>query len=109
MERSAERRMIMNMTQTKNNIYKNGEYNPDHSRQIAKEKAKSIVPTSNQVKFRDDLYDFCIQKGIVREGFTVRRTKQGINANIRALLSILSKNGLREEFFARNAKQPAEK
>ena len=98
----------MNMVQWKNNIYKNGEYNPDHSRQIAKEKAESIVPTSKQVKYSDDLYDFCIQKGIVREGFTIRRTKQGINANIRALLSILRKNGLDEEFFARNAKQLSE-
>ena len=94
----------MNLIQTKNNIYRNGEYNPDHSRQIAKEKAESIVPTSKQVKYRDDLYDFCIQKGIVREGgISIRRTKQGINANIRALISILKKNGLAEEFFARNA------
>lgn len=98
----------MNMTQWKNNIYRNGEYKPDHSKMIAVEKAREIVPTSKQAKYRDDLYNFCIQKGIVREGFTIRRTKQGINANIRALLSILRKNGLAEEFFAGNAKQPTE-
>ena len=98
----------MNMVQWKNNLYKNGEYNPDNSKAMAVEKARSIVPTSNQVKYRDALYAFCVQKGIVREGFTIRRTKQGINSNIHALLSILRKNGLDEEFFARNAKQPAE-
>lgn len=99
----------MNMQQWKNNLYKNGEYKPDHSRMMAVEKARSIVPTSDQVKYRDAFYDFCIQKGIViREGFRIYRTKQGISSNIQALLTILRKNGLTEEFFARNAKQPAE-
>ena len=98
----------MNTVHAKNNRYKNGEYNPDHSLHIAREKAKSIEPTRNQVEYRDALYKFCIQKGIVREGFTLRRTKQGISANIRALISIIGKNGLAGEFFGGEAKQPVE-
>lgn len=96
----------MNMVQTKNNIYKNGEYNPNHSIAMAKEKASNIVPTSKQVKYRDDLYAFCTQKGIMREGFPLARTKQGIAANIRAFMTTIKKNGLVEEFVTRNAKQP---
>ena len=104
--RTAKGGMNMNTFQVKNNIYKNGEYKPDNSKAMLKEKARDIVPTSKQVKYRNDLYDFCIQKGIVREGFSLFRTKQGITSNIRALLYIVKKNGLIEEFVARNAKQP---
>lgn len=98
----------MNGVQYKNNIYRNGEYSPNRSRQIAKEKARSIEPGLKQLKYRDDLYKFCIEKEIVSEGFSLYRTKQGIRANIRALISIIKKNGLTEEFFARNEKQPEE-
>lgn len=90
----------MNFVQAKNNRYKNGEYNPNRSIQIAKEKASSIEPTRKQVQYRDALYKFCLQKGIVGEGFRIYRTKQGISANIRAFKSILRKNGLADEFFA---------
>ena len=96
----------MNIVHLKNNTYKNGEYNPDHSRQMAREKAKSIAPSIKQLQYRDALYDFCLQKGIVREGFRLGRTKQGIHTNIRALISILEKNGLADEFFVGEAKQP---
>lgn len=89
----------MNMEQAKHNRFKNGEYNPSHSKAIAKDKAKSIEPTQKQVQFRDDLYKFCLQKGLVKDGFRIYRTKQGINTNIRAFITILEKNGLADEFF----------
>lgn len=91
----------MNMVHWKNNLYKNGEYNPSVSRTMAQEKARSITPTAKQLLYRDALYDFCIQKGIVKEGFRLSRTKQGIHSNIRSLITILEKNGLAEEFFSK--------
>lgn len=89
----------MNVTHFKNNTYKNGEYNPHISVQMAKEKAKSIEPTQKQAEYRDALYKFCVQKGIVGEWFTLRRTNRGISSNIQALKSTLRKNGLADEFF----------
>ena len=104
--RAAERRMIMNFVHANNNRYKNGEYKPlDHSLQIARDKARSIEPSIKQLQYRDNLYDFCLQKGIVREGFQLGRTKQGISSDIRALITILQKNGLTDEFFAVKTKQ----
>ena len=90
----------MNTVHAKNNRYKNGEYNPDHSLHIAREKARSIEPYIKQLKYRDNLYEFCLQKGLMREDFKLRRTKQGISSAIRALITILEKNGLADEFFA---------
>ena len=81
----------MNRIQAKNNIYKNGEYAPSYSIMIAKEKARSVVPTQLQAKYRDDLRDFCVQKGIVRGNFATSKTKNGIHKDIRALLTILRK------------------
>lgn len=98
----------MNTIQWKNNLYKNGEYAPDHSKAMAVEKAKDISPSCKQAEYRDALYKFCKEKGLILHDFKFRRTKQGISANIQALISILRKNGLAEEFFARNAKQPVE-
>lgn len=92
----------MNTVHAKNNRYKNGWYNPSYSNQIAKEKAESIEPSLKQVKYRDDLYKFCLQKGIVREGFRLGRTKQTIRSNIAAFQTIIRKNGLVDEFM--NAK-----
>lgn len=89
----------MNGVHAKNNRYKNGEYNPSYSNQIVKEKAKSIDPTQKQVQFRDDLLNFCRQKGLMRDGFKIGRTRQGISSNIYALKTILKKNGLDGEFF----------
>ena len=90
----------MNTVHARNCRYKNGEYNPHVSAIMAREKATSIEPTKKQVKFRDDLHKFCLQKGVVGEGFRISRTKQGISANIRAFISVLKKNGLLDEFFA---------
>ncbi len=89
----------MNTVHAKHNRYKNGEYNPSHSKQIAQEKAESIEPTQKLMKYRDDLYKFCLQKGLLWDGFKVYRTKQGMKSNIWALISILRKNGLEDEFF----------
>ena len=98
----------MNFVHWKNNTYKNGEYKPDHSIALVKERIRNIAPTVAQAKFRDDLLSFCKEKGLIREGFKIRRTEQGIRSNIQAFITILKKNGLDDEFFARCAKQPAE-
>lgn len=92
----------MNSVHARNNRYKNGEYAPDRSLRIAKDMARSIEPTQKQVQFRDNLYKFCVQKGIVLDGFNILRTKQGIKSNIYALKTILRKNGLIDEFFVMN-------
>lgn len=91
----------MNGVHAKNNRYKNGWYDPRYSPLIAKEKAKSIDPTQKQVQYRDALYKFCLQKGIVSDGFRLFRTRKGISSNIRALITILKKNSLCDEFFGK--------
>lgn len=92
----------MNTFQFKNNTYKNGEYDPSYSKRMVKDNAKSIEPSVKQLEYRDALYKFCVQKGLVREGFKLGRTKQNMRANISALIGILRRNGLMDEFV--NAK-----
>ena len=87
----------MNTYHWKNNTYKNGEYHPDHSEAMAKE--KRIEPTIKQVEYRDALYKFCVQNGLVKEGFKMGRTNRGISSSINALKTIIRKNGLADEFF----------
>lgn len=89
----------MNTYQYKTNLVKNGEWQPNHSQAMVKEKGKSIEPTTKQAKYMDDLYNFCKQKGVIKEGFRLGRTKSGITSSINALITILNKNGLAEEFF----------
>lgn len=90
----------MNTVHWRNNLYKNGEYHPDHSEAMAVEKAKDRkLPTLSQVKYRDALYRFCIQKGLIRDGFRLGRTNRDISSNIRTFITILKKNGCIEEFF----------
>jgi hypothetical protein len=96
-----EKGKTMNTYHYKNNIVKNGEWNPDHSVALVKEKARSIEPTTKQVVYRDDLYNFCVQKGLVKPGFKLYRTKGGISSNIQAFMTILRKNGLVDEFIGR--------
>lgn len=95
----AEKGKTMNTYLTKNNIYKNGEWHPCHSKAMAVEKSKSILPTKDAVEYRDALYKFCVEKGIVGDSFRLGRTKQAISANIRAFITILNKHGLADEFF----------
>ena len=95
----AEKGKTMNTVHLKNNIYKNGEYDPHISSKIAKEKAKNKVPSISQAKYRDALYKFCVEKGIVGDSFRLGRTKQNISANINAMKTILRKHGLADEFF----------
>lgn len=95
----------MNGIHAKNNLFRSGAYNPSYSIELAKEKAKDIVPRVAQAEFRDNLYKFCNEKGLIRDGFKMRRTKQGIASNIHALITIIKKNGLYDEFFKN---QPAE-
>ena len=89
----------MNGIHSKNNLFRSGAYNPSYSRELAQEKAKDIVPSVAQAEFRDNLYKFCNEKGLIRDGFKMRRAKQGIASNIHALITIIKKNGLYDEFF----------
>lgn len=88
----------MNRIQSKNNIYKNGEYNKHYADRFEMVQSK-IEPTISQIEYRDALYKFCLQKGVIRDGFHLGRTRLQIRSNIRAFITILNKNGLAEEFF----------
>ena len=92
----------MNIIHTKNNIYKSGKYIPAHRIKTQYDKAKEIEPTSKKIKYRDDLYKFCVKKGIAGDKFGFGRTKREITANINALITILKKHGLDDEFFDKN-------
>ena len=97
---SAERRMIMNQTHAKNNRYKNGEYNKHFADRYEMSKKQRIKePTMSQVEYRDALYKFCLEKGVIREGFLRGRTRTQVCSNISAFITILRKNGLADEFY----------
>lgn len=89
----------MNEVHAKNNLFKSGAYKPSYSRELAQEKAKDIIPSMAQMEFRDSLYEFCNKNGLIRNGFKKCKTKQGIASNIKALITIIKKNGLYDEFF----------
>lgn len=91
----------MNGIHSRNNIYKNGEYNI-HSADRVKAAQSKIIPTMPQIKYRNVLYQFCLQKGVIREGFPLGRTRSQITSNIRAFITILRKNGLEKEFFEKH-------
>ena len=95
----------MNTVHAKNNRYKNGEYNPHQSASMAKDKAKSIVPTLSQVKYRDDLYRFCVERKLISSSFKLGRTKQTISSNIRAFITVVKKHGLLEEALGEKSKE----
>lgn len=98
----------MNYIQAKNNIYRNGQYHPDHSRKLLKD--TGTEPTGKQILYRNALYNFCKEKGLIRDGFHLGRTKRDISANIKAFMTILQKNGLVDEFCRRSEerKEPCE-
>ena len=99
----------MNTVHAKNNIYKNGEYKPlNHSTLMAKENARSICPSVKQVEYRNALFKFCVQNGLVSKDFPLGRTKERIRSNINAFLGLLRRNGLADEFFSQSEKQTAE-
>lgn len=88
----------MNGIHSINNIYKNGEYNIHFADRF--EMAQSNKePTMSQLEYRNALYQFCLQKGVIRDGFPLGRTRSQISSNIRAFLTILYKNGLAVEFY----------
>ena len=96
----------MNQTHAKNNRYKNGEYNKHYADRF--EMAQSNKePTMSQLEYRDALYKFCLEKGIIRDGFPLGRTRLQMRSNIKAFITILEKNGLAKEFFETH-KQKAE-
>lgn len=88
----------MNRTHARNNIYKNGEYNIHFADRI-KAAQRTKEPTMSQLEYRNALYQFCLQKGVIREVFPLGRTRSNISSNIRAFITILNKNGLAKEFF----------
>lgn len=90
----------MNYTQTKINIYRSGQYHPDHSRKLLKD--IGTEPTGKQILYRNDLYDFCKEKGLMRDGFRLGRTNRDIAANINAFKTIIQKHGMVDEFLERS-------
>lgn len=92
--------MAYNRHLYKNNLYRNGEWQPNTSEAMAKEKRRSQVPSYKQYKYRQDLYEFCLQRGLFQKGgFPLARTKSGIASNISAFMTIIKKNGLVDEFL----------
>lgn len=91
----------MNRIQSKNNLYKNGEYNKHYADRFEMAQS-SKEPTMSQLEYRDALYKFCLQKGVIRDGFPLGRTRLQIRSNIRAFITILEKNGLDKEFFEKH-------
>ena len=90
----------MNGLHAKNNRYKNGEYNKHFADRYEMSKKERIkAPTMSQVEYMDALYKFCLEKGVIREGFLCGRTRMQIRSNIRAFKTILYKNGLADEFY----------
>lgn len=88
----------MNQTQAKNNRYKNGEYNKHYADRYEMMQSRK-EPTMPQMEYRDALYKFCLEKGVIRDGFPLGRTRLQIRSNINAFITILQKNGLEKEFF----------
>ena len=89
----------MNTVQWKNNLYKNGGFAPSHSKAMLVEKARDVTPSRKQVEYRDALYKFCLENGLIRDIFKIRRTKQGVSANIRAFITILKRMDLQKNFL----------
>ena len=90
----------MNGVHAKNNRYKNGEYNKHYAYRYEMSQSRK-EPTMSQIEYRDALYKFCIDKGLVRDSFRLGRTNREFSANIRALITILSKHGFADEFFGK--------
>ena len=88
----------MNEIHAKNNRYKNGEYNKHYADRYEMAQSRKD-PTMSQVEYRDDLYKLCLGKGVIREGFLCGRTRMQIRSDISALITILRKNGLADEFY----------
>lgn len=95
----------MNEVQWKNNLYKNGWYAPSNSKAMILEKARNKTPSHKQIEYRDALYKFCCEKGLIRDGFRIYRTNRGISSNIQAFLTILRKNGFTDEFFSKRQEE----
>ena len=90
----------MNGIHAKNNRYKNGEYNKHFADRYEMSKNERIkAPTMSQVEYRDALYKFCLEKGVIQDGFLLGRTRTQIRSNISAFITILRKNGLADEFY----------
>ena len=91
----------MNGIHSRNNRYKNGEYNK-HFADRYEMAQRNNEPTMSQIEYRDALYKFCLEKGVIREGFLCGRTRLQLRSNIKALITILNKNGLADEFYEKN-------
>lgn len=88
----------MNGIHSRNNRYKNGEYNKHYADRFEMSQSNKL-PTVPQIEYRNALYKFCLHKGVIRDGFHLGRTRLQIRSNIRAFITILEKNGLAKEFF----------
>ena len=93
--------MIMNRIQSRNNLCKNGEYNKHYADRYEMAQSRK-EPTMSQLEYRDALYKFCLEKGIIRDGFPLGRTRLQMRSNINAFITILEKHGLAKEFFEKH-------
>lgn len=92
---------MANTEQTVQNMMAHGLYKADRVAAFAMDKAKSIEPSVAQVKYRDDLYKFIVEKGVARDNFKLGRTKQMISKDIRSFWTIISKHRLEDEWNRR--------
>ena len=92
---------MLNTEQSIQNAIAHGLYKTDHVMAIVKEQSRSIEPSVSQVAYRDALYKFLLEKGVVREGFPLGRSKSGITSNIRAYWTLIRKHGLVDEWMGR--------
>lgn len=78
-----------------------GAYKSEQVAAYAKERASNIVPSIAQKEYRDALYMFLREKGIVHDGFKLGKTRRMMHTNIRAFSTIITKHGLWDEWNRR--------
>lgn len=89
----------MNLIQMANNVYKSGSHKPNYRTTMAV-KDHLNTPTQAQAKYRNALYKFLREKGLV-QGLQLYGDKQGMRSNIKAFLTIIERHGLMEERMSR--------
>lgn len=93
----------MNTELKKQNMVAHGLYKADRVAAFAKDKATSIEPSVAQIKYRDELYKFVVEKGVAANNFKLGRTKKMIFKDINAFKTIIGKHGLWDEWKRRAA------
>jgi hypothetical protein len=81
------------------NIHKSGSHKPNY-RTMKAAKDYLNTPTQAQVKYRNALYKFLREKGLV-QGLRLYGDKRGVSSNIKSFLSIIERHGLMDEWMSR--------